>query len=478
MWRQFSVSSEDCVGSKCAYIQDCHSAKARAALKHANVIVVNYSLLFSHIKVKEAVGRDVILPAFDVLIMDEGHEAAEWARGFLGFRVSHYAIDRIARDVGGGDEVDLSNASTAVFTMLDRYYNSKRYKTRLREPDFVPYDDICMYLRKAQDNLGSMVAAATDPMERASLSKSAQRAGEIAGQIERAMTDRDGDHAYYIDQMRGGSISLCSKPVHVGEWVRENLFDNTPTVVVTSATLATGSGFDYVAEELGADHYDELIVSSPFDWKRQAITVLPKMPDPREEAYGPRMAQRVLECIEQAQGRTMALFTSYRNLNLAHGYLQDEDLPYKLLKQGEAPRSQLIDDFKSDVDSVLLATTSFWSGVDVPGLALSCLVLDKLPFPQLGDPVLDLLGAQDSRSFFNHSVPRAIIALKQGVGRLIRTVDDYGVVVLLDCRLTTKGYGREFLESLPGTHRTRKMTEIGRFLEHMRVAAEGAQDIA
>lgn len=477
VWRDFSVTTDECIGAKkCEYAKDCFSIKARSNLEDAQVIVVNYSLLFSHIKVREATGRDIILPPFDVLIMDEGHEAAEWARGFLGFRISPYAIDGISRDVGGNDQANLDHQSNKFFDMLARYYRSGKYKTRLKvrfKADM--WQGFYEELRSTSDVLEAMAGSAGDPMERAKLRQTKKRADQAAAQLEQAMTDRSGDTAYFIEELKGGVVALSSRPAHVDSWLRENLFDSLDTVVVTSATMATGGSFDYVANELGADHYSSLIVQSPFDWKHQAILVTPKMPDPREEAFTASMCRRVLESVEQAQGRTLALFTSYRNLNHAYDMLADEGLPYKILKQGDLPRTQLVEEFKDDESSVLLATTSFWSGVDVPGPALSCLVIDKLPFPRPDDPVLDLIQEQDQRAFFNHSVPRAIITLKQGVGRLIRTVDDVGAVVLLDCRLTTKGYGQGFLDSLPNCARTRKMTEIRRFLDHMLVVAKSAQ---
>ena len=476
VWKQFSASSDECVGGKaCSYAKECFSAQARAGLETAQVIVVNYSLLFSHIKVKEATGRDIILPAFDVLIMDEGHEAPEWARGFLGFRVSSFALDRVARDVGGGDQADLISASETFFHMLGSYYRSGRYKTRLKDRlSKKLWGDVYDHLMHSSDQLEVMHGAAEDPMERAKLRKSSKRAAQIALQLEEAMLLHDSEVAYYIEEMKGGSVALCSKPAHVGEWVRDNLFDGLNTVVVTSATMTTNGGFGYIAGELGADHYDELVVGSPFDWRRQTILVLPTMPDPRDRGFGDAVARKVLEAVEQSKGRTLALFTSYRNLNIAYELVKDA-VPYCVMKQGDLPRTQLMEEFKDDVDSVLLATTSFWSGIDVPGAALSCLVVDKLPFPRPDDPVLDLLQERDNNCFFNHSVPRAIISLKQGVGRLIRTVDDVGVVVLLDCRLTTKGYGKVFLNSLPAAGRTRKMSEIRRFLDHMLAAAQAAQ---
>lgn len=467
VWRQFSVSSDECLGSKCGHAQQCFPLRARGMLEDAQVIVTNYHLLFSHLVVMEAVGRPIVLPEFDVLVMDEAHHAADIAREFLGFRVTHRAIERIANMVGGGDQADLTHASETFFSVLRSHY-SRSYKTRLKKLfGKHTYGEVCGKLCNAAEQLAAMAPGATDPMERAKLRKGANRAAEIAAQIDRAMTDREGDTAYSLEKSKGGHLTIVSKQVDVSGWLRESLFDAVSTVVATSATLATGTSFDFLAGELGADHYEELIVSSPFDWSKQAILVMPPMPDPRSEGFRDKVAEAVAAAVKGARGRTLALFTSYRNLNHVYDALRAKRLPYSLLRQGDLPRTQLVEAFKEETSSVLLATASMWQGVDVPGEALSCLVIDKLPFPSPDDPVLDLIQERDSKAFFNHSVPRAVIALKQGVGRLIRTVDDVGVVVLLDCRLTTKGYGRQFLKSLPRTVKSRDLGVVRQFLDDM-----------
>ena len=470
VWGKFSVSSDDCIGSACPHVMDCFSVKARQELEQAKVVVTNYHMLFSHLKVLEATGRHIILPPFDVLIMDEGHHAADIAREFLGFKITTYAIDHIARAVGGNDQADLMTAADVFFGALNHHYRSGRYKNRLKEKfGKNVWGDLCDKLTHVSETLWIMASAAGD-VEKVKLRQSSRRAKEIAQQVQQAMTDRKSRVAYYIEEQRS-TLALRSKVVDVGPWIKTNLFDNIPTVIVTSATLATSGQFDYVAGELGADHYDELIVQSPFDWSKQVVTVMPKMPDPRDRGWLDAVADRIIEAIGHAQGRTLALFTSYRSLNHTYERLQAAGLPYRIMKQGEMPRTTLIEEFKDDPASVLLGTESFWGGVDVPGEALSCLVIDKLPFPNPTDPVMDLLQEEDDRCFFNHSVPRAIIKLKQGVGRLIRTVDDHGAVVLLDCRLTTKGYGKQFVRSLPRTVKTRDMSVIRQFLDDVRPRA-------
>jgi ATP-dependent DNA helicase DinG len=235
---------------------------------------------------------------------------------------------------------------------------------------------------------------------------------------------------------------------------------------MTSATLTTNGTFEYIKSEVGLsfptqqERTNELVVESPFNYQDQMALVIPNMPPPTDKRYLERLPYVVERCIRNARGRTLVLFTSYKNLYRVKDHLHARKTPYQILSQGDAPRTQLIKSFKEDVSSVLLGTESFWSGVDVPGEALSCLIIDKLPFPSPGDPVLDAIAEMDPYSFWNHSVPRAVIAFKQGVGRLIRTVHDSGVVVVLDSRILTKSYGDVFIDAVPECAGTEDIEDI------------------
>jgi ATP-dependent DNA helicase DinG len=235
-------------------------------------------------------------------------------------------------------------------------------------------------------------------------------------------------------------------------------------VTVTSATLSTGGSFDFIARELGVEEPRAIIAESPFRWEEQALLIVPEgMPEPNDPSFPASVASTFAEIIDMARGRTLGLFTSYRNLNATFQRVAGNG--HRVLKQGDMPRTALIEEFRRDVGSVLLGTESFWAGVDVPGESLSCVVIDRLSFPTPDDPVLDAITQRDSRWFKNYSVPRAVIAFKQGFGRLIRTVTDRGVVVVLDRRLVTKPYGRLFTESLPNVLKSRRLDSIRRFLE-------------
>jgi ATP-dependent DNA helicase DinG len=471
VWRDFSSTSDECNGYQCPLAADCFAMRARAELEDAGIIVANYHLLFSHLVVREKVGMSPILPDFDAVVLDEGHKAADIARGFLGFRVTAAAVSRIARKAGGGDQANLEAASGVFFSALASYARSSRYKVRIKRTPPLPWDDFASKLQSTSGMLDEMAEGA-EGVERYMIRRHARRALEIASDVCEAMEERDERVAYYVEE-RSGAFALCSKPADPGDWLNAALFSQTPAVV-TSATLEVGRKFDYMAGELGLEEgsYDGIVVPSPFRWSERALLVLPKMPDPKAVDFADRVAEEVCEIVGEAQGRTLALFTSYRGLNRANEMLARSHLPYRLLRQGDKPRTMLAEQFRTDVSSVLLGTESFWGGVDVPGESLVCVVIDKLPFPPPDDPVLDLICSQDKRWFFNVSLPRAVLTLKQGVGRLLRSVDDYGVVVILDPRLTTKGYGKVVMRSLPVMAKTRDVGVVGQFLDDM--ASEGA----
>ncbi|MCL2726716.1 MAG: helicase, partial [Polyangiaceae bacterium] len=258
---------------------------------------------------------------------------------------------------------------------------------------------------------------------------------------------------------------LRAKPVDVSELLREELFARCSSVSLVSATLTTAGTFDFVRRELGVpDGALEIIAETPFDFESQALLVVPdKLPDPREPEFVEAAAQVFQEVVDACDGRTLGLFTSYRNLNAVYERIDGDR--HRVLRQGDGPRAELTRLFKEDVGSILLGTDSFWTGVDVVGEALTGLVIDKLPFQPPDDPVIDAICERDPRAFDNYLVPLAIIALRQGVGRLIRSKTDIGVTVILDKRIAEKGYGKKFLRSLPPMLSTRRVENISRFLK-------------
>jgi len=467
LWRRFSTTSDDCKGSDCRFRDECFALKARAAAEEAHVVVANYHLLFAHLQVRAATGQDLVLPAFDVAILDEAHKAADIARDFFGARITVGGVRwaaRLLKKLGKGmQHRELTEEATRFFERLDSHRRSPGYKCRLKRPDVVPWSKLCTLLGKAATTYQAAQEMG-DEDANAELRRVATRCETLAGQIRAAMTLADKDSVVFIEADGRGGAVLRSKPIEVSGVLEQALFASVDSAVLTSATLTTGGSFDHIAGEMGVPTPRTLSVESPFDFERQALLVVPDgMPNPGAPDYPDAVADAVAEVLELAEGRTLGLFTSYRNLDLTYQRVSGNG--HRILRQGDRPRTALVEEFRRDVDSVLLGTESFWAGVDVQGEALSCVVIDRLPFPSPDDPVLDAISERDRRWFTNYSLPRAVIAFKQGFGRLIRSATDRGVVVVLDQRIVSKSYGKVFTRSLPPVLKSRRIESVQRFLD-------------
>jgi ATP-dependent DNA helicase DinG len=467
LWKRFSITSEDCKGNECRLREQCFAAKAKVRAEQAMVVVTNYHMLLLHLHLREITGRDLILPPFDIAICDEGHKMADIAREFFGFRATagsvRWAGRLLARMGHGRLAARLEAETSSFFERLDAYAQSDAYDRRLRTPGEVPHQELRAALVETFRVYQEAMDDVLDGDARAELTRAMARAMALVIQLDAAMALADEGSVYFLERSPKGGVALASKVVDVSERLRKLFFDATPSVIVTSATLTTSGSFDHVRRELGMRDARELVVESPFDFEQQALLIVPEgLPSPQEPVFAEVVADTVARVVELAEGRTLGLFTSYRNLNAAYERLAG--CGYRVLRQGDAPRTQLIETFRKDVRSVLLGTESFWAGVDVPGESLSCVVIDRLPFPPPDDPVLDAMSERDPDWFEDFSLPRAIIAFKQGFGRLIRSQLDRGVVVVLDERLVTKRYGKKFLGSLPFTLKSRRLAHVRHFL--------------
>jgi ATP-dependent DNA helicase DinG len=301
-----------------------------------------------------------------------------------------------------------------------------------------------------------------------------RRAVELRDDLEFLLRASDPTYVYYLERCpstgSGRGISfLRASPIDVSAIVRDLLLDRMRATVLTSATLTVDGSFEYVRARLGIGRAHEVRLPSEFDYARQAILYLPpRMPEPRSPQFGPAAAREVVEILRRTEGRAFVLFTSYANLRDVHALAADE-IDYPIFVQGTAPRSALLRDFKATPNAVLLATSSFWQGVDVVGEALSCVIIDKLPFASPGDPItaarIEAINARGGSAFGEYQVPLAILTLQQGLGRLLRHRQDRGVLAVLDPRLRTMGYGRRFLASLPPAPVVSDVEAIGRFFE-------------
>ncbi|MBN1529957.1 MAG: DEAD/DEAH box helicase family protein, partial [Thermoleophilaceae bacterium] len=384
VWSKVSVGPDECKGDDCPFREGCFAERAKATARAADIVVTNYHLLFAHIAVRRETGQDLVLPPFDLLVCDEAHEAAEIARDFFGFSVSEHTIRRLAlyaADFGDENLAErLRNEAQAFFARVAAFARSPAYRCRLRSE--VPVSPV--KLSKAAGSLSDLARLRQEDErlsreERAKARNCNRLEVTAIGHICEALHQSDPAKVYWIDLDAKGRARLKAKPIDVSALLREELFGATESVTMVSATLAAGGTFDFVRGELGVpDGALELIAESPFDFREQALLVVPDdgLPDPRELGFPEAVADLVGRVMDLCDGRTLGLFTSYRVLNAVYDRVRGNG--HRVLRQGDMPRTELARVFKEDVRSVLLGTDSFWTGIDVPGEALTGLVIDKL----------------------------------------------------------------------------------------------------
>lgn len=466
LWSMVSVMSEKCKGNECMHSYHCFAEKAIEAAKAANIVVTNYHLLFANAAVRAETGKNIVLPDHDVLICDEAHEMSEIARDFFGFQVSQRGVEAIARALGDKGE-QLADKAKRFFSALSRYAKEGDYKRRLKRQDPVGCEKLAELLDEAASEFQAKAnneSANVDVRHMARLR--AKEATNAKNRIGEAMALADVDKVYWIDAQPGGT-KLCGKPIFVGERLRDEIFEKTPTVVLTSATMTIGAGdFSFIRRECGVpEEAREIVAASPFDFREQAICIMPKISEPSAPTYQRELSEVVAKTIEFAGGRTLGLFTSYRSMQNTHAAVSSR-CKHRILMQGnDRARTDIAMQFRDEVETCLFGVESFWTGVDVVGESLSVVLIDKFPFPHPDDPVIDAISEKDRNAFMNYMVPKALMQFRQGVGRLIRSKTDRGVVVVCDSRIETKQYGKQFIRSLPKGMRTSKsLDDIKRFL--------------
>jgi ATP-dependent DNA helicase DinG len=482
-WRTVTVSGDDCDHSACVHYQTCFAEKAAEDAANAHVVIVNYDLFYS----KLMHSGDPFWHKFGFVVFDEAHEAAAIARRCFGTEITEWGVKRLATvltdKLGERDLArQLRNTAAPIFEKIANYALGTR-GGRLKDPGFVNVDDLCDTLREVVSvSAGSCGNCVEDEVCAACMTrkKLGERAAEMAVSIREFVDQTDDMTAYWLDKpmdaarVTGATVKLCAAPYQVGDKLRKLVFEKYASVVCVSATLAAGGSFDFIRNELGltepamTSKTQVLRVASPFDYAKQAKFVIPlgiPFPTAENEAiFDVAAAKALRQIIHECKGRTLALFTSWRRLRYIAEQLHGK-IDYPLLVQGDAPNKMLAQMFRSQTDSVLLATRSFWMGLDVSGESLSCLVVDKLPFESFDDPFVDMMKEKHPDTFYeDFSVPRATITLAQGAGRLIRSTADHGVFVLLDQRIKSKRYGRQFLASLPFKGFSQDLADAGKFL--------------
>jgi ATP-dependent DNA helicase DinG len=483
IWPLVTSTPDNCLGGDCPEFEKCHVNRARREALGADVLVVNHHLFFADLALKEE-GFGQLLPGVEVVVFDEAHQLPDIATNFFGISLSGHQLVGLCRDAiaeelkekSGIVEIRPAAAKLekAVADFRLAFGIEPRRDAWVRIAGSKPVQAALETLRATLADFGAVLDLAAPTGQ--GLAGCARRASELLDRLL-LITGQDSDERVEWFETSARGFSLSSTPLDIAVPFRQHV---TPEKawVFTSATLAVNGDFAHFQSQLGLDQAETGYWESPFDYAHRTLLYLPSgLPEPAAPDYTERVVRAALPVLDASGGRAFLLFTSHRALKLAAELLQDR-VPYPLLVQGTLPRAELLERFRALGNAVLLGTSSFWEGVDVRGEALSCVIIDKLPFATPDDPVLRARGAAMERSgrspFMEHQLPEAVIALKQGVGRLIRDENDRGVMVLCDPRLLSKGYGRVFLRSLPPMPQSREISAVQSFFAGDGIVSEAA----
>jgi ATP-dependent DNA helicase DinG len=473
LWPRVTSTTENCLGSDCPMFNDCFVVKARRAAQEADVVVVNHHLLFADLAIKQE-GFGEILPGAHAFILDEAHQIPDLAGQFFSVTLSARQLNELAGDALA-ECANVSGALAALQPVIDPVNAAvKRLRLALdRFPvkgAFVQVEndpDVLRELADLREALGALASVLEQQADRSrGLASVSERAIEQHARLAH-LTDSGARDAVHWYELSAHGFAFHATPLDLAPPLRELRAQSHAAWIFTSATLSVAGRFNHFSRQLGLDDPVELCLDSPFDFATQALAYLPRdLPDPAAADYVDRVVDAAIPVLQASRGRAFLLFTSHRALRRAAELLPSR-VAFPLFVQGTAPRNRLLEAFRESGNGVLLGAASFWEGVDVAGEALSVVVIDKLPFAAPDDPVLvarlDALRDAGGNPFTDWQIPAAVIALKQGAGRLIRDVHDRGVLMLCDPRLTTRGYGKLFLASLPPLPRTRTLDDVERF---------------
>ena len=519
LWYKLDARADACIGQKCSQWERCFITEMRRRAMESDIVIVNHHLFFADLAIKlqaEGAPDAGILPEAAAVIFDEAHELEDVAANYFGISVSNLRVEELARDVEqalqhhrilspslSGALGSLRERSQLFFSVLPT--GDGRFAFDNRREFLEENGEECLGLSQALTRLaGELEGLAQKPED---IFNFVRRAQEIEVQLRFALESEDRNTVFWIERRggRGASIRniggsrnregsgfsraangfrnsqalaseglrgsqnvfLQATPIQCGPILRECLWSKLECAVLTSATLAVGGGFEYIRQRLGFEHARESVLPSHFDYQKQALFyVPPDLPDPRTPQFAAKAAERIRKVLVATRGRAFVLFTSYAQMNDIYERLLGE-MEFPVLRQGDAPKTALLEEFRLTPNAVLFATSSFWQGVDVQGEQLSCVIIDRLPFAVPSDPVVaarvKAIDADGGNAFFQYQVPSAVITLKQGFGRLIRSLNDRGLLVLLDNRILKKQYGRVFIDSLPNYKKTTDMIAVEDF---------------
>ncbi len=485
-WPRINAKSEICIGQKCPDYEPCFITRMRVGADSADIIIVNHHLFFADLNVRgNQFGK--VIPDYGAVIFDEAHLIEDIAADYFGFQVSNFRIDELVRDAGELPIHDaivtagITRSSARIIGFSEQFW-SRFSQARNQEGRFPLLPDA--FTHRTSDgeeptSLGETYQALDDALGQleTDVDVYTEKMPEAESVVKRIRQTRfdlgfivkqaDRNFVYWLER-RGRGVFLQASPVDVSALLQEKLFDKVDTCILTSATLSANGSFNFIRDRLGltVGKTNSLTAPSSFDYESQAIIYLPKtMPDPRSPEFSQMAAAEIIRILQVTSGHAFVLCTS--NSSMAALYeLVSSRVGYPCFLQGTMSKTGLLEKFRATPNAVLFATSSFWQGVDVRGDQLSCVIIDKLPFAVPTDPIVaarsKFIDENGGKSFFDYSVPQAVISLKQGIGRLIRSKTDRGVIAILDPRLRTKGYGRDFLNSLPRMRITGELDEVAK----------------